>query len=209
MARMKLQESSIKKQELSPDKIPWQERNRDPSGISEWNYLPAIDFQPWDNAQLRKHLHDGVNHFSRLGKPKVSIWNVFAQYIHYQQGDFKKLSTYTALGKECEALEKQWNVKAQRIFYMATPPAMFAEIPKYLHQASLTYDREYTRIVIEKPVGYDLASAVALNAVLAEHFDEHQIFRIDHYLGKETVQNILAFRFANPIFYPLFNLRYF
>ena len=154
----------------------------------------AVDRIRLGDAALRQRLHEGVNQFSRFGKARAAAWNQFAPHIHYQQGDFKKPSTYAALGRQCAKLEKQWGVKAHRIFYMATPPAMFGEIPKYLGQAGLARDREFARIVIEKPIGHDLASAQALNAVLAARFAETQIFRIDPYLGKETVQNLLAFQ---------------
>jgi len=158
--------------------------------------------------QLISHLHQGVKKFSRQEQIKPADWKEFADHITYFKGDYEKSQTYTSLGKECEKLEKEWKVKARHIFYMATPPSMFGVIPKFISEAGLNKDRENVQIVVEKPIGYDLDSARKLNTELAENYDESQIFRIDHYLGKETVQNILAFRFANPIFEPIWNRHY-
>ena len=182
--------------------------------LSEDRSLPAdfsviaVDRVDVSDETLRRRLHAGVKKFARHKVVKSGAWREFSRHLHYQRGDFKKLHTYTALGEHCAKLEKEWGTKAHRIFYMATPPSLFGEIPKYLGKARLVFDREWTRIVVEKPIGYDLESARALNAILAANFEESQIFRIDHYFGKETVQNILAFLFCNPIFEPLWNRRY-
>lgn len=141
----------------------------------------AVDRVDLNDEKLRRHLHEGVNKFSRRGKAKVDAWKQFAKNIYYRQGDFKKSQTYAAIGHQCKQLEKEWGADAQRIFYMATPPTMFGEIPKYLYEAGLSRDRKQARIVIEKPIGYDLQSARSLNGTLAKSFDESQIFRIDHY----------------------------
>ncbi len=103
---------------------------------------------------------------------------------------------------------KQWQSTAEKIFYLAMPPSLFRPIAQALANSGLASNREHARIVVEKPIGHDLASFQEINQALCSAFQEDQVFRIDHYLGKETVQNILAFRFANPMFEPIWNRRY-
>ena len=107
----------------------------------------AVDRVDLSDEKLRRRLHDGVKKFSPLGKVQSAEWSEFARHIHYQQGDFTKLQTYAALGEQCVKLEKEWGAKAHRIFYMATPPSLFGEIPKYLGRAGLARDRE--RAIVE------------------------------------------------------------
>jgi glucose-6-phosphate 1-dehydrogenase len=168
----------------------------------------ALDRIDLTDIELRRRYRDGIEKFSRKGKVSDEDWSGFSRHVYYKKGDFTKQEIYTVLKDQCTLLENEWKEKAQIIFYMATPPVMFGVIPGHLKEAGMTGNHELSRIVIEKPIGYDLESALKLNKTLTASFRESQIFRIDHYLGKETVQNILAFRFANPFFEPVWNRRY-
>jgi glucose-6-phosphate 1-dehydrogenase len=155
-----------------------------------------------------QELKDGANSFCECGAVDEKTWNGLAQNLVYLPGDFGDPATYMALNSQFQDREKSWGSPANHVFYLATPPGIMVTIIKGLSAAGLASDTSCARIVVEKPFGHDLASAVALNGVLTMVFDEKQIYRIDPYPGKEIVQNILAFRFANALFEPVWDLRY-
>ncbi len=157
---------------------------------------------------FQEHLKDGVDTFSRRGKSKKSEWNDFAKCLTYTKGELNAISTYSDIEKQIKKTEKKWKTTANCIFYMAVPPNLFEDIAVRIGASGLAANKFKSRIVVEKPFGHDLESAKHLNNLLHTIFDESQIYRIDHYLGKETVQNILAFRFANVMFEPTWNRNY-
>ena len=161
-----------------------------------------------NDEAFRLHLREGVAQFSRRGKADDASWEDFSAHLIYSSVDLSAPETFAGLGKKLSAYDQEWDTQANRIFYLALPPRMIEPITERLAEAKLNSDRDHARIVVEKPFGHDLDSAKELDRVLTGLFDESQIFRIDHYLGKETVQNILAFRFGNTLFEPIWNRRY-
>ncbi len=136
-------------------------------------------------------------------------WAAFAKHLSYQQGMFGEKQGYKELITRLKEIDKNLGACITRLFYLATPPQNYEEILVNLSSTKLSeIDNRWTRVIVEKPFGKDLETAKALDKLLADKFEEQQIFRVDHYLGKETVQNILAFRFANSIFEPVWNKQY-
>ena len=163
----------------------------------------------WTDDYFRETLEEDVKQFSRSGI-EDPLWKSFAEGISYNRASFDDPAGYTALADKLNALDEQRGTGGNRLFYLATGPESFATIIQQLGAAGLNKSPNggWTRIIIEKPFGRDLESARALNSEVHKVFDEAQVYRIDHYLGKETVQNILVFRFANGIFEPVWNRRY-
>ncbi len=165
-----------------------------------------------DDAGFRQAMLEAVKHYSRTRPVQPSVWESFAQGLFYQWGDYDDPASYTRLSSLLRQLDSERGTQGNRVFYLATPPSAYPIIIRRLGEAGLSQEgvegHGWARVIIEKPFGHDLPSARQLNALVQEVFREHQIYRIDHYLGKETVQNILVFRFANGIFEPLWHRGY-
>lgn len=150
----------------------------------------------WSEEEFMQHARDSIEQFSRTPLDE-GRWKEFAAMLHYVSGEFDQPHGFAHLMEELEHVDKDVGAEGRRLYYCATPPSAFPTIVKRIGEAGNPGD---ARIVFEKPFGHDLASARELNATVHEVFDEPRVFRIDHYLGKETVQNILMFRFANSMF---------
>ena len=169
----------------------------------------------WDDERFRAEMQAAVQHALPAGVDEAG-WQSFAQRLCYVSANFDDLAGYLKLKETLDRIDQERGAGGNRIFYLATPPSYYPVIINNLKAAGLA-QRQYlgdtahggwTRLVIEKPFGHDLASAQALNNEIAGTFAESQVYRIDHYLGKETVQNLLVFRFGNGIFEPIWNRQY-
>ena len=164
----------------------------------------------YSDEEFRQLARDGVEKYGEFGVDD-HIWHWFSQGLFYQAGAYDDLESFNKLAARVATIEKQRPTNGNQVYYLATPPSVFESITTLLSETGLCRgdtEEGQRRIVIEKPFGHDLTSAQALNQHLLKLFREDQIYRIDHYLGKETVQNILVFRFGNGIFEPVWNRNY-
>lgn len=159
---------------------------------------------------FRDRARGGIERFSRQ-KIDEGHWADFSRMLFYVEGSFNDLGAYEKLKEKLDSVDQQFGIPANRVFYLSIPPQLVSVSVEHLRNARMVKapdDAGFTRVIVEKPIGNDLDSAKAINGSLAQTFDESQIYRIDHYLGKETVQNLLVMRFANSIFEPLWNQKY-
>ena len=161
------------------------------------------------NEEFRARMREAITDFARVQPPAQKVWDRFASCLFYYTGDPADPGLYPGLGEYIRRVEQERGTPGNRLFYLSTPPSIYAPVVTRLGEAGFNRPPDtpggWTRIIIEKPFGRDLRSSRALNQAVAGAFSEDQVYRIDHYLGKETVQNILVLRFANGIFEPLWN----
>jgi glucose-6-phosphate 1-dehydrogenase len=166
---------------------------------------------PMTDASFRSMAADAAKSISEVGPIDSEQWNDFAGNLSYSPGDYADPNSYAQLAKRLSEIEAAKNLGGNRLFYLSTPPEVYPDIVEQLGRAGLarpSSPHSWVRIIIEKPFGRDLASARELNQVVLNVFEEKQVYRIDHYLGKDTVQNLLVLRFGNGIFEPLWNRNY-
>ncbi len=163
---------------------------------------------PMSSEDFRARMKEAVHHFLDPGQVDSRVLENCAAGMFYIPTDVKDPESFKRLSELLSDMDQQRGTSGNRLFYFSTPPTLYAPLTQLLGSVGLNRSSGWTRVIIEKPFGHDLESMQALNKQVLEVFREEQVYRIDHYLGKETVQNILVLRFANGIFEPLWNRRY-
>ena len=176
--------------------------------LSEHFALLGTALDPMTTESFRERMTIDIQQFHTRNSFDPAVWDDLVSRFHYIPGNFSELPVYETLKEEVARLTAQHGTEGNVLFYFATAPRFFGRICENLHVAGCKSGQGWRRIIVEKPFGTDLKSARELNAEVLAHWDESQIYRIDHYLGKETVQNLLAFRFSNGMFEPLWNKNY-
>src|SRR5215470_103325 len=168
----------------------------------------TIDSDP--DEYIRARARDGISRFSRQPLDEAH-WASFARSLFFVKGSFNDTRAYEQLNARLQSLDQQFGIPGSRVYYLAVPPSLVGHCVEHLQAAGMVRDPSdttaFTRVIVEKPIGRDLDSAREVNQVVGASFAESQTYRIDHYLGKETVQNVLVLRFANSIFEPLWNAK--
>jgi len=171
----------------------------------------AVGRRPYADDAFIAEVRKSLGQYSRVLPIDEDAWNSFSERIRYHRCDFSDAAGFDVLAARLDVIDEEQGTRGNRLYYLATQPSQFAEIVAQLGRVGLDHERHdggWRRVVIEKPFGHDLESAKKLNREVGKVFRESQVYRIDHYLGKETVRNLLVFRFGNGIFEPLWNRRY-
>jgi glucose-6-phosphate 1-dehydrogenase len=176
--------------------------------LSDKFVLVGFSRSEMSDEQYRADCRDAVMKFARTKPVDETLWKRLEDRISYVRGDYGRIEDFDRLHDLLAKFDQKYGTAGNRLFYLSTPPNAFGPIIECLGSSREKGATGWERIIIEKPFGRDLASAKALNALLHKHFEENQVFRIDHYLGKETVQNLMVMRFSNSIFEPIWNYKY-
>src|SRR5215510_7457474 len=174
--------------------------------LSQQFAIVGFGYNDFTTESFRQKLSDDIKNFA-TSKVDPKIWSWFQERIYYVRGDFADANAYQALKKQLAEIGSKHKTQGNLFYYLAVAPRFFSGIVEQLGAAGMTEEQngQWRRVIIEKPFGHDLESARALNTEIKKVLAERQIYRIDHYLGKETVQNLMMFRFSNSIFEPIWN----